>query len=634
MTEQILSPILIPVFAAGLILILRVFPGFIALIASAITLITGAVIYSAGESVAVYPWLPFGIDFSLKAYDFSSLFVVLSSFFAVLIILFSTKLINEKPKNYRCRYYSYFLVNLGFINGAFLANNLLVLLFFWEATLIMLYALVSTGEKPGTPAAARKAFITVGIGDFCLMLGVLLFWQLTGGLYFTKIKPDSALSVAAFVFFALGALSKAGAMPFHNWIPDASTNSPVTVMAYLPASLDKLLGIYLLTRIFIDLFTPTAGMGVFLMSIGAFTILAAVFMAMLQHNAMRLLSYHAISQVGYMVLGIGTGNPAGIVGGVFHMLNNTIYKTGLFLCSGSVEKKSGTAEIDKLGGYGKTMPVTFLSFLIAALAISGIPPLNGFFSKWMVYQGVIDSGFVSKTWWLFLVAAMFGSALTLASFMKLVHSMFLGQSEPDKEKSGEVGISMWLPGAILATLCLILGIFAVQLPLQKFLVPALGAEMQIPFNAGELFTGLWRPMAATGFIIAGILLGLIIYLLGKVHPRTTETYIGGEKLAGDMYVSGVDFYQTIREVPVLKTVYNYALAGAIDFYEWFAGIVKTVSEVLFVSVDRFIDKISDGIKKVSLNTGEFVRQLHGGLLSVYLFWSLLGFVVILLVLMR
>src|SRR4030042_5389712 len=115
-------------------------------------------------------------------------------------------------------------------------------------------------------------------------------------------------------------------------------------------------------------------------------------MSLIQHDLKRLLGYHAVSQVGYMVLGIGTGNPIGIAGGLFHMLNHAIYKSCLFLSGGSVEKKAGTTELDKLGGFAKIMPITFVTFVIASLAISGVPPFNGFASKWMIYQGIIEIG--------------------------------------------------------------------------------------------------------------------------------------------------------------------------------------------------------------------------------------------------
>ena len=133
-----------------------------------------------------------------------------------------------------------------------------------------------------------------------------------------------------------------------------------------------------------NLFTISRPMSIFLMAIGSFTIVAAVMMALIQHDLKRLLGYHAVSQAGYMVLGIGTGSIIGIAGGLFHMLNNAIYKHGLFLSGGAVEKKVGTTDLGRLGGLSRFMPISFVTCLIASLAISGVPPFNGFFSKWMI----------------------------------------------------------------------------------------------------------------------------------------------------------------------------------------------------------------------------------------------------------
>jgi len=204
-------------------------------------------------------------------------------------------------------------------------------------------------------------------------------------------------------------------------------------------------------------------MNVVLMALGSITILAAVFMALIQHDLKRLLGYHAVSQVGYMILGIGTGTVLGLAGGLFHMLNHVIYKSCLFMAGGSVEKKTGTTDLDKMGGLSKFMPLTYISFLVAAFAISGIPPFNGFASKWLVYQGLIELGQQGdKLWIIWLIAALFGSGLTLASFMKLIHAIFLGKPSKDIEKKNikESGLLIIGPILTLAVLCIIFGIFA------------------------------------------------------------------------------------------------------------------------------------------------------------------------------
>jgi formate hydrogenlyase subunit 3/multisubunit Na+/H+ antiporter MnhD subunit len=398
-------------------------------------------------------------------------------------------------------------------------------------------------------------------------------------------------------------------MPFHSWIPDCAESAPLPVTAFLPASLDKLLGIYLLARISLDIFIMNEAMNIFLMIIGAITVLAAVMMALIQHNMKRLLGYHAVSQVGYMVLGIGTGNPIGIAGGIFHMLNNAIYKSCLFLTAGNVESKTKTPELDELGGLAKSMPLTYISCLIASLSISGVPPFNGFVSKWMVYQGLINQLQVNDyalriTAILCLAAAMFGSGLTLASFMKLIHATFLGQSQnrTTTEPKEEVNWTMWLPCVILAIICVIFGVFAYQIPLKIFILPAV---------KGVAFIGTWYAGLSTLLIIIGLVLGVLIFALKGLRPsiRRDTTFVGAE--TSDLKyspVTGTEFYNTVKELGLLRGIYKKAEAGFFDIYNQGKNFIFSISGVF--------------------------QYLHNGILPTYLVWCLLGMLGLFLVLLK
>jgi formate hydrogenlyase subunit 3/multisubunit Na+/H+ antiporter MnhD subunit len=416
------------------------------------------------------------------------------------------------------------------------------------------------------------------------------------------------VSSIAYLCIAIACFAKAGAMPFHSWIPDCAKSAPVPVVAFLPASLDKLLGIYLLARISLDLFVMNQALNIFLMLVGAFTIVAAVMMALVQHNMKRLLGYHAVSQVGYMVLGIGTGNPLGIAGGIFHMLNHAIYKSCLFLTSGNVESRTKTVELDDLGGLSKAMPVTYISALIASLSISGVPPFNGFVSKWMVYQGLIQNVTKSPshqvTSLVCLVAAMFGSGLTLASFMKLLHATFLGQraNGPTDKRTNEVSWLMWLPCMILAIICVLFGVFAYQIPLKYFIFPAI---------AGVTFIGTWYAGLSTLLIIVGLVLGVLIFKLKNLKPalRSDTVFIGGETTDfEEKRVTGTEFYNTIKEFGILKGIYNKAEAGFFDIYEQAKIVVFAI--------------------------GKYLQYLHNGILPTYMVWMLLGMMGLFLVLVR
>jgi len=607
----------------------------LSLVAMFATFILAIVIFRSEELILARAWLPVlgGIDFSLRSYHFSSFILIFLGLFGFLISLYSVRFMRGK-KRLR-EYYAYLLWTIAASSGAVLANNLIVFLLFWGVLGLLLYALLSLGSY----RVATKGLFIVGASDFALILGVLFLYRMSGTLeinHIGAIPLDSALPVFAFILLAIGALAKAGAMPFHTWIPEAAEKAPLPVMALLPASLDKLLGIYLLSRICLDFFRliPNSGLSILLMIIGSFTILAAVMMALVQHNLKKLLSYHAVSQVGYMVLGIGTGIPLAMVGGIFHMLNHAIYKESLFLGGGSVEYRRKTTELSKLGGLARIMPITFVTFFIAALSISGVPPFNGFFSKWMIYQGVVELGRLGgggNLWIIWLLAAMFGSALTLASFMKLIHATFLGtpytsKSQDVKTKSREVSFSMALPMIVLASLCVVFGVFAYRIPLKLFI---LGSVAGVP-PSGE-WLGWWRPGLTTTLIIIGLIIGGVIYLLGKVKLfREDTSYIGGEEASAEMKVSGVEFYDTIRDFSGLKGIYQAAERKKLDFYDWGMSFCQAVAWVLR-GLDRLVNYVWEGLASLVVLMGRGGSRLHSGILHTYLAWCLLGFIALLII---
>ncbi|NQT27999.1 MAG: hypothetical protein HQ570_00185 [Candidatus Omnitrophica bacterium] len=542
-------------------------------------------------------------------FDNLSIFVgIFIGIFSLLTIIYSVGFMNKGKE--LIRYYLYIVLTLLASLGAVFSNNIILFMVFWGFLGMLLYLLIGFGKKDQTPATAKKAFIIIGGTDALMLLGLAFIWKISGTFQIDKmsISLNTHIAVLAYLYLAAGAFAKAGAMPFHTWVPDAAEDGPTPVTAFLPASLDKLLGIYFLARLSLNIFQMDSGMNTFLMVIGSITIVAAVMMALIQHDLKRLLGYHAVSQVGYMVLGIGTGNPIGIAGGLFHMLNHAIYKSCLFFSAGSVEKKAGTTDLGKLGGLAKAMPITFVTFLIASLAISGVPPFNGFASKWMIYQGIIETAKSGGWLWIvWLVSAMFGSALTLASFMKLIHAVFLGQPSSESGVAGkvlkDVGPSMWVPQGFLAALCIIFGVFALAIPLKMLIFPSVGGEIS--------FVGIWDAGLATVLIVIGIIVGIGIYLLGKAtKTRETESFIGGEFLEKhpDMRISGIDFYHTIQEIGFFKVMYKLAQKKVFDIYE--VG-----------------SKITFGFNKV-------LRYLHNGILPTYMAWCLLGMAIIFYILLR
>jgi len=561
------------------------------------------------------------MNLSIQFFKFDNLSVFVGVFIALfflLITLYSFGFMRQRKG--LIHYYLYITLTLVSSLGAAFSNNFILFMVFWGFLGLLLYLLIGFGQTENASYTAKKAFIIIGGTDALMLLGLAIIWQLTGSLQMDRISItlNTKIAVLAYMCLAVGAFAKAGAMPFHTWVPDTAQDAPTPVTAFLPASLDKLLGIYFLARISLNMFKMTTAINTLLMIVGSVTIVAAVMMALVQHDLKRLLGYHAVSQVGYMVLGIGTGNPIGIAGGLFHMLNHAIYKSCLFLSGGAVEKEAGTTDLEKLGGFAKGMPITFITFLIASLAISGIPPFNGFASKWMVYQGIIKTASNgSHLWIIWLIAAMFGSALTLASFMKLIHAIFLGQpvnvqylldqtsmkGRVMNNKPREASPTMWIPQVFLAVLCVIFGVFAYKIPLKMFIFPSLEGKVE--------FFGIWNASLATILIIVGIIVGVIIYLLGTItKARETEAFIGGEILEKqpNMRVSGTEFYNTIKEITPLDAIYRLAERKVFDIYH--LGSIITF-----------------GFNKI-------LSYLHNGILLTYLSWCLLGMIILFYILLR
>jgi NADH-quinone oxidoreductase subunit L len=575
----------------------------LAMLGSALNLALAIYLYGR-QGVLTLPWAGFGMDFSLRLYRFNSFILLAAAFFTIAIVLYCASFL--KNKDYADKFYFYLFITTAMVNGAVLANNLLLMLFFWEGLLVPLYGMISIG-RPEAYKTAMKAFIIVGITDLCLMLGIGLTGHLAGTLVISDIHLQlSKFANLAFILLMIGAISKAGSMPFHSWIPDAANDAPLPFMAFVPAALEKLLGIYFLSRISLDMFVlnPNSKISYIMMIVGGVTIVFAVMMALIQKDFKRLLSYHAISQVGYMVLGIGTCVPAGIVGGIFHMINNALYKSTLFLTGGSVEKQAGTTDLKKLGGLGAKMPITFICFIIAAAAISGVPPLNGFFSKELVYDGALERH------WIFYAAALFGSLLTAASFLKLGHSAFLGKISDENKNVKEAPWPMLIPMIAIAGVCVFFGLFN-SVPLSNFIVPVIGERA-----AGHIFSGF----PANMILIAATCLVLIAAFLNHLF---------GVKRTG----GGIGAADHIHHAPVLSSVYDQAEKNG-DPYDIGFSFATIVAKALW-GIDRATDWVYNDLSvKSSYLFANILCVIHDGNYSSYLLWSILGTAVVIFMFFR
>lgn len=612
MATTLLWPIIFPaVMAIVLFLIpakIKVVREGLAVLSSLVLLYLGFSLFSIKSLTLKTDWLGMGINFDLRLYQFSAFILLALAGFLFLITLYSAIKMKDHPRSRE--YYGYVFLAAAFSNGAVLANNFILLVFFWEALLITTYALITLGLKSTSHRTAVKSLIIGGLCDFSMIMGIGLVWASTGTLTMSEVHLEPhGLTAAAFILMMIGAIGKAGAMPFHTWIPDAALDAPVTFMAFMPASFEKLLGIYLLARISLDFFELKVGspMAMVLLIIGAATIVLAVFMALIQKDFKKLLSFHAISQVGYMILGIGTAVPIGIAGGIFHMINHAMYKTGLFLSAGSVEHRAGTTELKKLGGLAREMPWTAFGFSVCALAISGVWPLNGFVSKEMVFHGALETGYP-----IFAIAAWVGAIFTFASFLKAGHSVFFGPRSTEVPKTKDSEWPIVLPILILAVLCITFGVYN-KLPLENFIQPVVAGQAEpgqhLDFTAGAL--NLFTPVAGVSMLCLLIALGLHFYGWNR----------GGKKA----YLAS----EPIHHLPVLRQLYDLSEARFFDIYEQGIKFLVWLSKILFKFIDRPIDFIYE---KVVVSIGRFFTVLfqkaHNGQYANYLAWTIGGLIAV------
>ncbi|MBN2375889.1 MAG: hypothetical protein JXD22_05795 [Sedimentisphaerales bacterium] len=365
-------------------------------------------------------------------------------------------------------YYCLFFLMVTGMNGVILAGDIFNLYVFLEVAAIASYSLVAFGCGSEELEASFKYLVLGTVGSVFILLGIAIVYNQTGQLNLAAIantlpQQNAALSMAA-AFFLVGFSLKAAMVPFHAWLPDAHPSAPAPISAMLSGILIKVLGIYALVRVFFDTLEMSQQFAYILITLGAVSMVIGVFLAVGQWDFKRLLAYHSISQMGYVVLAFGVAGEMlltqkfniaslALLGGLFHLFNHAVFKSLLFLCSGAAEYATGTRLLKKLGGLKHRMPVTSSCLRIAALSISGVPPFNGFWSKLIIIIATIQAGHL----WLGAMTVLV-SFMTLLSFIKVQRYIVDGDPSVSVSSAKEVPFSMCLAMVILAIICIGAGI--------------------------------------------------------------------------------------------------------------------------------------------------------------------------------
>jgi multicomponent Na+:H+ antiporter subunit D len=407
---------------------------------------------------------PFGI--LLVSDGLSALMLVVVNVIAFLAIIFSLKYMTTytaKPK-----YYSLFLLMVGGMNGVIITGDMFNLYVFLEIASIASYALVGFGCEKEELEASFKYLILGGVASTAVLFGIAFLYSMTGTLNMPDLAAQLELmqmnKALAFVIalFIMGFGLKASSVPFHAWLPDAHPSAPAPVSAMLSGVLIKALGVYTIMRIMFHVIGPNPLVASIVMFLGALSMVVAGLLAIGQNDFKRMLAYSSISQIGYVMIGIGLAlkpdvgvmvAALALVGALFHMVNHAAFKSLLFLCSGAVEYRTGTRDIGKLGGLIRKMPVTGTTCAVGSLSIAGIPPFNGFWSKLIIIMALLKAGYM-----IYGVIAIAVGFITLIYFIKLQSSVLFGKLPEALREVRESPFAMVLPLVILAILCLALGV--------------------------------------------------------------------------------------------------------------------------------------------------------------------------------
>ncbi len=398
---------------------------------------------------------PWGIV--LVSDGLSTLLLLTISIIAFLTIIFSVRYMDRytsKPK-----FFALFMLMVAGMNGVVLTGDFFNLFVFLEIASLASYALVAFGCEHEELEASFKYLILSGVASTFLLLGIAIIYGLTGTLNMADVSrtvgemTSNSAVLFATALFIMGFGLKAALVPFHPWLPDAHPAAPAPISAMLSGVLIKALGVYTLMRLIFNIFGLSPFISSVLMTLGGLSMVVGGLLAIGQDDLKRLLAYSSISQIGYVVVGIALGTPLGILGGLFHLINHATFKSLLFLSSGAIEYGTETRKLSRMGGLSRNMPVSTTTAAVGFLSISGIPPLNGFWSKLIIVIALIQA-----RQYLLATVAVAVSFLTILYFMRVQRNLFFGDLPANLSKVREVPYLMRFSLVVLALMCLAMGL--------------------------------------------------------------------------------------------------------------------------------------------------------------------------------
>jgi len=564
--------------------------------------------WTGGESNL--SWLSIGtlqIDFGLKLDALSLMMMLIVTGVGGAIHIYSFGYMHEDRS--MARFFACLSLFTFSMLGIVLANNFIEMFIFWELVGVSSYLLIGFWfEKPSAADAAKKAFFTNRLGDFGFLMGILVVWTALGSLNFSTLQQTlsdnpaalgTIASIAGLLIFC-GAMGKSAQFPLHVWLPDAM-EGPTPVSALIHAATMVAAGVYMLCRV---LFLLNADALHVIAYIGGFTALLAALIAVQQNDIKRILAYSTLSQLGYMVMAVGLAGPTPAM---FHLTTHAFFKALLFLGAGSViHALHEEQDIWKMGGLKKKMPITFWTFIIGTLALSGVPPFSGFYSK----DSILAQALEQKNYFLFGVA-VFIAALTTFYMFRLFFVAFLGEARTEKAKHAhESPAVMSLPLVVLAVFALVGGYIGItniyngQYIFGGDYTPY-GEKLSVLQQALEPLHNIFPMLLGIGAVAVGLFAAFSLYWNAATDPLPAR--LGGLATA----MKNKFYFDEIYEATFIRA--HDFIAAVADF------------------IDRWlVDWACIGLVRGGTDfTGRALRLVQTGNLQTYAFLFVLGVAVVL-----
>jgi len=544
-------------------------------------------------------WLAIGdlhVDFGLKLDALSLMMLLIVTGVGGAIHIYSFGYMHEDKG--MARFFAFMSLFTFSMLGIVLANNFLEMFIFWELVGVSSYLLIGFWfEKPSAGDAAKKAFITNRLGDFGFLLGILMVWGLLGSLNFSALQNSiisnpaalGAMATTAGLLIFCGAVGKSAQFPLHVWLADAM-EGPTPVSALIHAATMVAAGVYMLCR---TLFLFNYEALHVIAYIGGFTALLAALIAVQQNDIKRILAYSTLSQLGYMVMAVGLSGPTPAM---FHLTTHAFFKALLFLGAGSViHALHEEQDIWKMGGLKKKMPITFWTFIIGTLALSGVPPFSGFYSK----DSIIGQALEQKNYLLFAVA-VFVAALTTFYMFRLFFVAFLGEARTEKAKHAhESPTVMSLPLVVLAVFAVVGGYIGITNIYGSQFVPD-AEKLSVAQQALEPLHNIFPMLCGIGAVAIGLIAAFVLY--GKTATDPLPAKLGGLATAMKNRFYFDEFYE----------------ATFIRAHDFIAALADWIDRWL---VEGFCIGLIRGGTDL---TGRALRLLQTGNLQTYAFLFVLG----------